>query len=225
MTTATKKPARSVTTKALTLTAPERRLLARKYNIENARDFARAQDTLIHLKRAKAGLKKRADDIKRPLNDARAAVLALEKDLYGVLDARIQELTEAIATWRYREQALTAPPPTPMALPPAEDLSPAEAAILSQVATELEATPEPAAPPPTLGPGLAEVESWKAEVTDLRTFLQSVLDGKAPLECLTVHLPSCHALAEQWKSLLPEMVPGLTSRRDIDYRRTPTKTP
>ena len=91
--------------------------------------------------------------------------------------------------------------------------------------TELEATPEPAAPPPALGPGLAEVESWKAGVSDIRTFLRSVLDGKAPIECLTVHLPACHALAEQWKSLLPEMVPGLTVERQVDYRRTPTKTP
>jgi len=208
------------------LTTSEKNLLTKAYNVTNPKEFVKAQDLLVKLKTTKAEIERRVKRIKDPLNQARAEILALERDMVQTITARISDVTFAIREWRDAEACRLITQQTAAGVAELEAAAqvaetPAEAAVLTTLADDLrsaEGVRDGAIALPELE-GLTEVTKWKADVTDLRAFLQSVLDGKAGLECVSVNPTPIHKLADQFKELLSEAVPGLTPRKERDFRR------
>lgn len=209
--------------------------------IEDRAHHDQACDELKLLKIGKRRVEAEIDEIKKPLNRARAAVLSMEKRALGRFEAWIGAYEKGILDWRKadreKQEAEAARLRAEAEAKAAAEREVQEQALreaaakaddeelretLEQMADVVAVKPiivDPVVPvvsvPKTVA-GVSEVENWCAEVHDFGALVQAVAAGEADRSLLLPNLPELNRQARALKQLLA--IPGVVAKNDPGLR-------
>ena len=177
------------------------------------------------LRGALKGIQKRVKDefavVKKPLNDARDGILRMEKSVVEPLEAAIVELDTKTTTYRDGQRRLAeekrrADEAAARKIEEDRRLLEAEAAVANGVpeAEALAVMDEPlqpvlAPPAPFVPhvPGQAYVNTWSAELVDLKALIRYVASHPELSNYLAANLPALNMAAKSQKGTLS--IPGV----------------
>lgn len=188
-------------------------MLAQTYTVTDSDSYRSAADELKRVKSLLSQAETVRKEITRPMDEAKARVMALFKPITERLEATERCLKGLMADFeRSERERLAEVERQRRALMEAEQARlRAEAEAAREQGNELEAEileetalvmPSPAPLEAERPSGISVQTRWSAEVVDLRALLQGVLDGVIPLEAVTPNQTFLNGAARSLKAAL-----------------------